>query len=87
MKRKTLLNRTDKDRQKEDVSFQLQEDEQQLAADLLETNRQLRQAKRELVELKSAEKLSPSSVIAKQDEVAGLEAGVKALEELKKELF
>ena len=53
----------------------------------METNRQLNAAKRELVEAKSASTLSVSSIIAIQDRIAGLKAGVKAIEALEKELF
>ena len=85
MKRLELL--TQEKTAQEAAEYQVQQDQLQLQADLLETNRQLNAAKRELVEAKSASTLSVSSIIAIQDRIAGLEAGVKAIKALEKELF
>ena len=87
MKREALLKKSSETLEKEMLVHQVQQDKLQLESDLLATQRELGLAKQELLRLKSAQTLSPTNIIKKMDEVAGYEAGIKALEQLKEELF
>jgi len=87
MKRKNLLTQSQEQQDKEMLSFQIQEDKQQLEADKLETSKMLNAKERELVRAKSAVPFSPSNILSLQDEIKGLKAGLKGLKELEEELF
>lgn len=84
MERITL---SDKAKQSEELGYQAEDNKSQLEADLKETSRELIRQKRVLDELKSAATLDSGAILAKVDEIKGLEAGVTALTELIAELF
>lgn len=87
LKRKDYLQKDSQQLEAQQLEFQLKEDKQQLAADLLATERKLGDAERKLSELLSEDKLSPTKIIEAREEVSAYKAGVKALQDLEKELF
>lgn len=84
MERITL---SDKAKLSEELGYQAEDNKSQLEADLKETSRELIRQRRVLDELKSAATLDSEEILNKQDEIKGIEAGVKALEDLIAELF
>lgn len=88
MKRKDLLKKSTEERTKEELDYTLEKDKLQLEADLLETQRDFANAKQKLKALKSeAENFSPAKIVNAMNDVASLEAGLQALNDLKQELF
>lgn len=87
MTRSERLQQNPEDKQQAAVLHQIQRDKLQAQADLLETQGQLSITKQQLENLKSASVLSLFDVIEKMNEIAGLEAGEKAIKELIAELF
>lgn len=86
-KRLDLLKQDNQSKEAQQLEFQVKKDKLQLEADLLETKLQLESKKQQLLQLKSAAVLSPASIINCQNELISLAAGVKALENLDRELF
>ena len=87
MKRAQLLTKNNEELVEAQLAHQVATDQLQIQSDLLATQQSLNTRKIELLALKSAPTLSPSVIIIKQDEIAGLEAGLKSLKKLEKELF
>ena len=85
--RKQLLQRSESTIEAEKLVYQLEDDKLQLEADLRETNRALTSKNRELLQLKSAPKLSPTSIVEVTGEIESLEKGIQILEDLIAELF
>ena len=84
------LQQSKEKRDQEQLQYHVQEQQQQLEADLLETKRELSKAKRELEEAmypEPGEGLDTGAIIELQEDVASLERGIEALEALKEKLF
>ena len=87
MNRLERLTQTQQEKDNAVVSHQVAQDELQLQADILETQRQVELKKQELETLKSNQTLQPSKIVACMDELEGYQKGLKALKKLKTELF
>ena len=86
-KYKTLLSKSQEESDKEELGFKVEEGEQQLAADILNTRRSLSKAKREVLAVKGRFPLDSQSILDAEDDVTAIEQTIERLEGLKKELF
>ena len=83
-KNQTLLSQEEKNAQ--DVQFAIQEAKLQLASDILETQRQLASAKKDLEDAKTLFPFCSKTIIAAMANVDGYQKGLDALLNLQKEL-
>jgi hypothetical protein len=81
------LRQSDQQRAEADVQFAVEEAQQSLAADKLETKKHIAKLQRDINQLKNATKLDANAIIAKQAELEGYQEGLKRLEALEAELF
>jgi len=87
LKYKERLLQSDQEKAQEDVQFQVKQAELQLEADMLATQKSLAESEKTLAILKSSFPLQPDDIVETAGQVAELKAGLKFLEDLKKELF
>ena len=87
MKYKELISTSKEDQQEQQLNASNERAKLQIQSDILETQLKLSQSKEELLKAKSAVPFKSSIVIKQLDEVASLEAGLKALNDLQTELF
>ena len=81
------LRQSDQQRADADVQFAVEEAQQKLQADKLETKKHIASLKRDINTMKNASRLDASGIIARQAELEGYEEGLRRLEALEKELF
>lgn len=81
------IKQDEADKLSEEQQYQNEDNKSQLDADLTVTERRLKELGRELDTLKSVPVLSAGDILAKQDEIAATEAGIKSLKALIAELF
>ena len=86
-KYKDRLQKSQQEKETEEVSFQVEEAEQQLQSDILATKKSAASKAKELNRLKDTFPLDSDAIIAAQVELEGLKDGLKRLEALKEELF
>ena len=79
----TLLTKTQESKDKEELSFKVEESEQQLSTDILNTKRLLSKAKRELLSAKGAFPFSAKTILDAEDNVSDIETSIERLEGLK----
>lgn len=65
----------------------MEEDEQSLSSAITETKRAILAAKKNAVKARSANPIDFQAIVTADDEIADLEAGLKKLNALKRELF
>ena len=87
MKRAQLLQQDEQTKSLQELAAQLSLDKLQLEADLVETKSALSRSEQKVLRLKSADILSPTEIVNGMGEIEGFKAGLKALNDLKKELF
>ena len=82
-KYRTLLNKSKEVADKEELSFKVEESEQQLSADILATKRSLSAAKRKLASVSGAFPFDAQNILNAEDNVSDIESSIKRLEGLK----
>jgi hypothetical protein len=86
-KYRSLISKSDSEKQLESLDFTTEEASQQMQADILATKKEIASAKRDLEESKSAVPFSPKKAIEKQMELEAYEKGLSLLLALNEELF
>lgn len=87
LKYKDLLQQSQKEKEEQEIAFQVEETEQQLASDILATKRSIVSKQRELTNAKASITFNSKKIVNLQVELEGLEDGLSRLEALKEELF
>ena len=87
LKYRDLLQQSQKEKDEQQVEFQVEEAQQQLQADVLATKRSLASSKQVLQAAKSARPFDSQAVINAQLQIEGLEDGLNRLNGLLAELF
>ena len=87
LKYKDLLQQSQKEKDEQQVEFQVEEAQQQLQADVLATKRSLASSRQVLLAAKSARPFDSQAVINAQLQIEGLEDGLNRLNGLLAELF
>ncbi len=82
-----MLGKSAEQRQQEDINFDVEQKELQLSADISETKKALSNKRNEREKYCSSKELDFKKLSIFDDEIAGLEAGVKRLEEYKGTFF
>lgn len=82
-----LISKSQDDQDKEELRLLNEESLQNVKSDILATEKEINQVKRELLKVKSARPLQPKSVIEQTQKLLGLQNGLKALKDLETELF
>lgn len=86
-KYKDLISQNPAEVAAKQVDLLVQESKQNVEGDILATNKEIFKVERELEDLKCQKPLNPRLVVEKQQELKALQNGLKALEDLKAELF
>ena len=82
-----LIKESSEDQDQEEFRLMNEESQQNVKADILATEKEINQIKRELIKVKRAMPLEPKKVIEVRQKLLGLQNGLKALQELETELF
>tara|TARA_R110002051_G_C8361168_1_gene441901 strand:+ start:54 stop:320 length:267 start_codon:yes stop_codon:yes gene_type:complete len=87
MKYQDLITKSQEEVSAEQLTYQVEDNKEQLEGDLKVTSRALTQDKRVLVELKSAKELDSTRILKQIDLITGRQLAIKNLKALIKELF
>lgn len=82
-----LLTKSDQERLTDEIDFDVEQKELQLSADISETKKALSAKKKERETYASSKKLDFKQLSIMDDEIKGLEEGVKRLEQYKEDFF
>lgn len=82
-----LISKSKSDLDKEQLELFEEESKQNVDGDILATKKEIASTKRELLDKKSQKPLNPKEVVKISQKLIGLQNGLKALEDLKAELF
>jgi hypothetical protein len=82
-----LLCKSNEQKQSEEIDFDVEQKELQLSADISETKKALSAKKKERETYAGSKNLDFKQLSVMDDEIAGLEAGVKRLEQYKEDFF
>ena len=87
LKYSQLLDQSQQELDQQEKSFQVEQANLQLQSDISATNQSLLSAKKDLAAAYITKPFSSQAIISAQDKVTILEAGIKRLSELQKQLF